>query len=82
MKMISPLQYTMCKYKRDGSAYSGNIPHKTIYSWGLVCQNAGIKGRDKWLYPIATVGCNYLCLPLITASGNQVLNYELVDPPH
>ena len=36
---------------------------------------AGIKDRDKWLYSTDTVGCNYLCLPLIAASGTHWHTY-------
>ena len=31
-----------------------------------------IKGRDKWLHPTVSVGCNHLSLPLISASGTHV----------
>ena len=34
---------------------------------------AGIKGRDKWLYPTYTVECNYLCLPLVPFSYTTLL---------
>ena len=35
------------------------------------------KGRNKYLRPTDTVECNYLSLPLILASGIQVLNIML-----
>ena len=35
-----------------------------------IVSEAGIKGKDKYLHPTDTVGCNYLSLPLILASRN------------
>ena len=37
---------------------------------------AGIKGRDKYSHPIDTVGCNYLSLLLISASGTDVIKWS------
>ena len=34
---------------------------------------AGSEGRDKWLHPTDTVGCNCLSLPLKPASGTTLL---------
>ena len=36
---------------------------------------AGIKGRDKLLHPIASVGCNYMSLSLINTLNTQALIY-------
>ena len=36
---------------------------------------ADIKGRDKWLHTTDTVGRDYFSLPLINASGTQVIVY-------
>ena len=38
-----------------------------------LCADAGIKGKRKQLHLTCYVGCNYLPLPLIPASGTQVL---------
>ena len=41
---------------------------------------ADIKDSDKWLHPTYIVGCSYLSLPLIPASGTTLLkcNWILV----
>ena len=36
---------------------------------------AGIKGRDKYLYPTVIVGYNYLSLPLIPAQTDIFLTH-------
>ena len=38
----------------------------------------GIKGRDKWLHPTVSVGCNYLSMLLMPASGAALLNFKLL----
>ena len=38
-----------------------------------VVPEAGIKGRYKWLHPTVYVGCNYLPLLLMPASGTTLL---------
>ena len=38
---------------------------------------AGIKGWDKYLHPTYIVGCNYLSLPLVSASGTTLLIYHI-----
>ena len=37
-----------------------------------------VKGMEKYLHPTDTVGCNYFSLPLIPASGTQVIIYKYI----
>ena len=58
---------TVLRYRRLSSLQMSHLV--SIYCKHM---ETGIKGRDKWLYPTDTTGCNYLSLPLIPASGAQV----------
>ena len=44
----------------------------------LFVPDAGIRGKNKQLYPIDTVECDYLSLPMIPGSGTQVFLYAYV----
>ena len=56
------------------SYFESNYIFTQFQTW--ICgPDAVIKDRDKWLHPTYTVGCNYLSLPLIPASGTQVLSW-------
>ena len=46
-----------------------------------VVPEEGIKCRDKQLHPTASVGCNYLSMPLIHASGTTLPTYMSVYRP-
>ena len=52
--------------------FSLKNPHKYL---GSAAPEAGTKGMDNELHPTDTVGCNYLSLPLVPASGTR-------DTPH
>ena len=52
-------------------------PHVPWYQ-GCVTE-ADIKGSDKKLHPMDTADCNYLSLPLIPASGTQVLKRDKMN---
>ena len=49
--------------------------------WGLFVRDDNIKGRDKYLHPTLYVGCDYLFLSLIGASGTLSLDmiHQLFD---
>ena len=42
-----------------------------------IVPEAGIKGGNRQLHPTASVGCNYLSLPLIPASDTRLLAWTL-----
>ena len=67
-KMIKQQQNKLWGYtiSRD---FSLNEFRKDILYLRNVVPEAGIKGKDKWLHPTVSVGCNYLSLLLICASG-------------
>ena len=46
------------------------------YIWGLCCQNQVSQTGISIYIPQFTVGCNYLSLPEMPASGNKVLIYH------
>ena len=48
----------------------------SIFLWGLCCQKQVSQAGISNYIPQFTVGCNYLSLPEIPASGNQVLIYQ------
>ena len=48
--------------------------------WGLWCQKQVSQAGISNCIPQFTVGCNYLSLPEIPASGNNVLIYASLDP--
>ena len=50
----------------------------SIYSWGIVCEKQVSKAGISNYISTYTVGCNYLSLSLIAASGTQVLNYTQI----
>ena len=49
---------------------------------GTCVPEVGFKGRGKKLHPTDTVGCNYLSLLLIPASGTQKSPYVHTSGPH
>ena len=62
-------------------SYIFNLSGLSLCSVGMtigfvrgVMPKIDIKSRGKWLHPTDTVGCNYLCLPFIPASGTTFLS--------
>ena len=49
---------------------------RSLWRHRNVVAEVNIKGRDKYLHPTDTVGCNYLSLPLIPSSGIILLIYS------
>ena len=53
------------------------VKHRYIQGQSRTCvPEVGIKGRDRWLHPTVSLGCNYLSLPLIPASGTQIFIWD------
>ena len=63
-------------------SFAGPQVGPMLAPWTLlsgVKPQADVRGRDKWLHPISSVGCKYLSLPLTPASGATPLVYDLTN---
>ena len=57
---------------------SSKSQHKATYKWGLFWQKQVSQAGISNYIPHKTVGCNYLSLPEIPASGKKILKWSMI----
>ena len=68
-------QMVLLWVSRNMCAWGRNLGMIWVTYIRSVVPEAGLKCKDKQLHPTVSVGCNQLSLPLLPASGTQILIY-------